>query len=310
MKTQEAVSREPGSIYGGSAEGIRSHYDIGNEFWPQVLGATMAYSCALYEAPDEDLDTAQARKIDWHISASGANSARHVLDIGCGWGSIVKVLSQRGQADVIDGITLSDAQADHLHALELPRVNIEVRNWAEFQPKRSYDSIMSVGALEHFANSKQSSSEKVDVYRDFFSRCASWLTPGGRLSLQTIAYGNMTPEQASPFMNDEIFPDSELPYLHEVLDAARGILEVVAVRNDRLHYALTMEAWARNLSMNRELAMAQVGERKFADMLRFFKFAAVGFRMGKQNLLRFAFRPIRSEWAIQGAADWPSKLLA
>lgn len=310
MTAQLDVSTEFDPKYGGSAEGIRSHYDISNDFWPHVLGSTMAYSCALFASPEESLDIAQKRKIDWHISASAANKADSVLDIGCGWGSILRPLSERRSNRTIHGITLSDAQASYLAEVSLPGVSVEVKNWAAYDAPGAYDSIISVGALEHFANSTQSPQEKIALYRDFFSRCHGWLAPGGRMSLQTIAYGNMKAENASSFMNDEIFPESELPYLHEIVEAVHGIFEVVAIRNDRLHYALTMEAWAANLVKYRREAEQSVGEQKVADMLRFFKMSSVGFRMGKQNLLRFALRPIRSSWAIQGTQDWETSFLA
>ena len=304
MTTQEALKNTEDANYGGSAEGIRSHYDIGNAFWPKILGKTMAYSCALYRAPGEDLDVAQARKIDWHIAASAADKASSILDIGCGWGSVLRPLSERGVGSSIDGITLSDAQADYLAALDLPRVDVRVENWSSFEPARQYDSIISVGAFEHFAHSKQTRQQKIELYRDFFTRCRDWLSEDGRMSLQTIAYGNMRAQDASAFMNDEIFPDSELPYLNEITEALEGIFEVVAIRNDRLHYAQTMDAWGRNLASNKDLALSIVGGQKLADMERFFKLASVGFRMGKQNLLRFALRPIRSKWSTLGADHW------
>ena len=307
MGVSENLREREGEKYGGSAEGIRDHYDISNDFWPSVLQSTMAYSSALFTSAQEDLDIAQKRKIDWHIANSGADRAKSVLDIGCGWGSVLKPLSEMDAVERIVGLTLSDAQAEYLAEKKLPNTEVRVENWAVHEPTEAYDAIISVGAFEHFAKPNESSEEKIAVYRDFFQRCHQWLSPNGRMSLQTIAYGNMKREDASDFINDVIFPESDLPYLYEVVQACEGIFEIVAHRNDRMDYATTMDHWGKNLKANRENALKQVGQQKVEEMERFFKMASMGFRMGKQYLLRFSLRPIHDKWTVTGTENWPAK---
>lgn len=297
-----------GDKYGGSAEGIRQHYDLDTEFWRLVLGPTLTYSCALFSGPDEHLDDAQNRKIDWHLEASGAHAARSVLDVGCGWGSVLRRVPGMPGVERGVGLTLSATQAEHLRSENLPRVEVRLENWAVHEPTAPYDSIISVGALEHFAKPEESQEEKVSVYADFFARCRGWLSPSGRMSLQTIAFGNMEREEASDFMNREIFPDSDLPFLRDIVAAVGGHFEITAFRNDRLHYARTYDRWAMNLRRNREQAVSLVGEEAVARHERYFKLTSMGFRMGKQHLLRFALRPIRDSWALTGADYWGAKL--
>lgn len=290
--------------YGGSSEGIRAHYDVGNEFWPLVLGSTLAYSCAMWTRPEESLDEAQQTKLNWHISASGALEASRVLDVGCGWGSILRPLSQTASAPEMVGLTLSDAQAKWLSADPLPRCEVRVENWAVHRPTAPYDSIISIGAFEHFAHPGLTSQGKIEVYRDFFQRCLEWLNPGGRMSLQTIAFGNMRREDASAFMNDVIFPESDLPFLSEVVAAVDGLFEITAVRNDRLDYARTMDAWSAGLRKHRAVAETHIGAERAQQMAQFFKLGSMGFRMGKLHLLRFALRPLTSDWSKSGRRWW------
>jgi cyclopropane-fatty-acyl-phospholipid synthase len=304
---QGDLREREGRAYGGSAEGIRSHYDVSNDFWPLVLGPTMTYSSALFESPGDSLDDAQNRKISWHLNASGAPTATSALDVGCGWGSVLDAFSKIPSIQRSVGLTLSDAQADYLRQRAIPRAEIRVENWADHQPVAPYDSIISVGALEHFAKREESRDEKISVYRDFFARCARWLRPTGRMSLQTIAFGNMKREDASDFMNNEIFPESDLPFLDELIEAMSGLFEVVAIRNDRLHYARTYDRWANNLRKNRERAAQIVGEEHVEKTMRYFKLTSVGFRMGKQHLLRFALRPLVRDWAVTGADYWGTR---
>jgi cyclopropane-fatty-acyl-phospholipid synthase len=304
-----SLRQREGDKYGGSAEGIRHHYDIGNDFWALMLGPTFTYSAALFSRVDEDLDTAQRRKIDWHLTSAGADQAKSVLEVGCGWGTILRRLSETPGVERVVGLTLSDAQAVYLRSLALPRVEVRVENWAVHEPAETYDSIISIGAFEHFAKQEESTEEKLTVYRDFFERCHRWLSPGGFMSLQTISFGNMKREDASGFMNTEIYPDSDLPYLSEIVESVDGLFEVVAVRNDRLDYARSYDRWAANLRRRRTEAVAMVGEEQVRRFEKFFKLGSVGFRMGKMGLLRFTLRPITNSWTVTGAEKWgPARL--
>jgi len=306
--SQSDLREREGRAYGGSAEGIRHHYDVSNDFWPLVLGPTMTYSCALFESAQDALDDAQNRKISWHLNASGAPAAKSALDVGCGWGSVLEAFSRIPSIQRSVGLTLSDAQAEYLRQRDIPRAEVRVENWAVHRPVESYDSIISVGALEHFAKREESRDEKISVYRDFFARCRQWLHPTGRMSLQTIAFGNMKREDASDFMNSDIFPDSDLPFLDELIEAMSGLFEVVALRNDRLHYARTYDRWANNLRQNRGKAAGIVGEEHVERTMRYFKLTSIGFRMGKQHLLRFALRPLVRDWAVTGADYWGARV--
>lgn len=297
-----------GESYGGSAEGIRKHYDVGNDLWALILGPTMTYSSALFVDPDEPLDIAQNRKIDWHLEASGAQYAKSVLDVGCGWGSILERTARMPSIERSVGLTLSAAQVDYLRARDLPQVEVRLESWAAHEPTAPYDAIISVGALEHFAKPKESRDEKVEVYRDYFQRCHRWLKPTGRMSLQTIAFGNMKREDASDFMNEEIFPESDLPFFSDLFEAMGGLFEIVAFRNDRLHYARTYDRWSGNLRKNRDKAVALVGEAQVARTERYFKLTSIGFRLGKQHLYRFALRPISTSWSVSGADFWGGPL--
>jgi cyclopropane-fatty-acyl-phospholipid synthase len=308
MVTTSSIREREGEKYGGSSDGIRSHYDISNEFWPAVLGRTMTYSCALFSTPQDSLDVAQGRKIDWHLVNSGALNSEAVLDVGCGWGSLLRPIAERGRAGLIRGITLSEAQLQYVKDLKLPNVEVKVENWADHKPGRPYDSIVSVGAFEHFAKPDESEQEKIAVYRDFFERCHRWLSPDGMMTLQTIAYNNMDRGDASKFINQDIFPDSDLPYLREILAALDGLFEVLVFRNDRLDYARTMDAWNRNLQKFRGRSVDLVGEKKVGEMERFFRMASMGFRMGKQGLLRLCLRPISRKWSTMATERWQPRL--
>lgn len=274
-----------------AAAAIRYHYDVGNDFYRLWLDRSLTYSCAMPERLDDTLETAQDRKLRFHLEAIRADQAGSVLDIGCGWGSLLKHLSQTYRVRRSIGLTLSLEQAALIRAQGYSGVDVRTENWVNYEPDARFDGIVSIGAFEHFARPDDSSAAKVRVYREFFDRCRGWLSTGGALSLQTIAYANMSGDDASQFIQREVFPDAELPRLAEITAAAERVFEIQSVRNDRSDYAWTCEQWARRLRARREEAQRVVGPETVARYERYLKLSALGFRMGKLCLLRLVMRP-------------------
>jgi len=276
-----------------AAAAIRHHYDVGNAFFGLWLDRTMTYSCALPDGVADTLEAAQERKLRLHLDAVRADQAKSVLDVGCGWGSALeRLVHDRGVRRAV-GLTLSAEQAAYIRSRAVPGVEVRIEDWARYQPDSQFDGILSVGAFEHFARPRDTRDEKIGVYRGFFERCRGWLTEGGALSLQTIAYGNMTSQDASRFIQEEIFPDAELPTLAEITTAAEGLFEVRSVSNGRLDYAWTCEQWALRLRRRREEAAQLVGAELVTRYERYLRLSALGFRMGKICLLRIALDPYR-----------------
>lgn len=276
-----------------AAAAVRHHYDVGNDFYALWLDPSLTYSCAMPAGPGDTLAAAQQRKLSYHLDAVRANEASDLLDIGCGWGALLAVAASEGVRR-LTGLTLAEEQAAYVRGLDLPGTEVAVRNWLHYEPGRRVDGIVSIGAFEHFATPEDSQAEKIAVYRAFFERCRSWLRPGGALSLQTIAYANMTRDQASSFIQRDIFPDADLPTLAEITAAVDGLFEVRTLRNDRLDYAWTCEQWAARLKRRRAEAAVLAGPEVTERYERYLTLSALGFRMGKIGLLRLVLEPYRA----------------
>lgn len=269
---------------GASPEAIQAHYDVGNRFYRLWLDPTLTYSCALWGGEDDTLEAAQRRKLDYIAGPALARGAQHVLDVGCGWGSLLRRLSAGGVGDLV-GLTLSQQQFDHVTALALPGAEIRLESWRDHRPTRPYDGVVSVGAFEHFADLGLNEAERLATYRAFFAACHAWLEPGAPLVLQTIAHGPV-PAASGREMFLEIFPESDLPRPHEIFAASDGLFEVTELRNDREHYIRTLRAWHRNLREHRAEALAEVGRETLAFYTRYLAIAALMFTGRHAVLLR------------------------
>jgi cyclopropane-fatty-acyl-phospholipid synthase len=281
---------------GASPEAIRHHYDLNNDFYALWLDPTLTYSCALWEGDDDTLERAQLRKLDYLIAQAHAEGANRVLDVGCGWGSLMRRLVEHHDVRHVTGLTLSDAQADFLTAQGDARHEVLRHGWAEHEPDQPYDAILSIGAMEHFVRFGLPRAQRVAIYREFFERCHRWLRPGGWMGLQTIGKGNKPVDEQTAadlvFLLQTIFPESDTPRLAEIAHAAEKLFEVVAVRNDRLHYARTCSEWAARLQANRAAAVDRVGEEAVNVYERYLRAAATQFEKNQTVLYRFTLRRV------------------
>jgi len=273
---------------GASAAAIQAHYDTGNEFYRLWLDPTLTYSCALWDDATS-LPEAQIHKLDYHVEEARAAGAARVLDIGCGWGSLLERLTAVHGVGEAVGITLSEAQVKYVEALALPRVDVRLESWADHRPAEPYDALISIGAAEHFVRPETPCEERIEVYRRFFDRCRAILRPGGFLSLQTMAYG-MGRFRASALAS--IFPESDLPRLVELIEAMERRFEIVRLRNDPRDYSRTGRIWLDAIRRNREEIVSLVGVGRTLEYERFLSSGIKGYDAGVFNLYRMTLRRI------------------
>jgi len=276
---------------GASAAAIQHHYDLGNDFFASWLDPTRTYSCALWDGDEDTLHAAQLRKLDYLAEGAGAAGAARVLDVGCGWGSMMRRLVEHHGVEHVTGLTLSVAQAEHVAAWSDARYDVHVENWAEHRPDEPYDAIVSIGAFEHFADLSMTRSDRVAAYRRFFMACRDWLPDRGRLALQTITKGGnvrmdreMTRDML--FVIDHIFPESELPWTSEALEASERLFDVVSIRNDPDDYARTCQCWLDALRANRDDIVESHGEQVLADYDRYLRSSVECFARRHTGLAR------------------------
>ena len=262
----------PGPSRGATRRAIESHYDVGRDFYRLWLGDDLVYSCALWPGvPDGDLDAAQAAKLAWHTASARAHGAARVLDIGCGWGAMMRHLRHEGGVGHVTGLTLSSDQVDGAGATE--GLDARLEDWRDHAPEDPYDAIVSIGAFEHFARQDLTTPQRRAVYAGFFQRCSDWLVPGGALSLQTIAYEDFDSRSGpvARFFTDEVFPESSLPHLADIVDAAEPGFRIVALRNDGAHYEATLRLWQQRLEAHREEATRLVGRAVYRHYVRYLR---------------------------------------
>ena len=65
---------------------VRSHYDLGNDFYKLWLDETMSYSCGYFRSPEDTLYQAQKNKVDYILEKTGYQKGMNHFYICFGWG--------------------------------------------------------------------------------------------------------------------------------------------------------------------------------------------------------------------------------
>ncbi|MDZ7930387.1 MAG: class I SAM-dependent methyltransferase [Rhodococcus sp. (in: high G+C Gram-positive bacteria)] len=278
------------------AEAIHHHYDVSNAFYEKVLGPSMTYTCAAFESEDQSLEAAQENKYRLVFDKLGLQSGDRLLDIGCGWGSMVRYAARRG-VQVI-GVTLSQEQASWAQkaiAEEGLSDLAEVR-FSDYRdvPETNFDAISSIGLTEHIG---------VHNYPSYFTFIQSKLRDGGRLLNHSITRpDNRAHAKAGSFIDRYVFPDGELTGSGRIITEIQDVgLEVRHEENLREHYALTLAGWCRNLVDNWDACVAEAGE----GTARVWGLYMAGSRLGFERNVVQLHQVLAVKLGPKGQADVP-----
>ena len=293
---------------GTSPRAIRHHYDLSDDFFRIWLGPDMVYSCGWWEAGDgrDSLASAQHRKLDFFADRLGVRGAR-VLDVGCGWGALLDRFVRVHGAASGTGLTLSPGQAGFAARRNVPGVSYLLQNWTDHEPDEPYDAVTCIEATEHFASETLSPDEKVEVYRAFFERAASWLLPGGRMGLQLICLDNVghagSRAGRGPFADlilNDIFPESMPASLSELVLGWETHFELEEFHDHPRHYQRTFRAWTLAYREQEALAQDLVGPEACRAYARYFAVGEAVFRLREHSLYRVILtkRPEPKAWAV------------
>ncbi len=227
---------------------IAAHYDLGNDFYAAWLDPTMTYSSARFASAGQPLEDAQRRKLALLLDRLELQPGQHLLDIGCGWGSLAIEAAKRGVSVI--GLTLSEEQkawADAKVAEARLSDSIEIRLQDYREISEQFDAVSSVEMVEAVG---------MRWWGAYLDSIARNLKPGGRAALQFISIDHRLFDRYSrsaDFIQTYIFPGGLL--LDEPRFAALAIERGLSWQ-DRDGFG---EDYARTLHLWRERYDAAVG---------------------------------------------------
>ncbi len=255
----------------------------------------MAYTCAVYPYDGASLEEAQEEKVDLVCRKLDLQPGQRLLDVGCGWGTMVLHAAAHYGVRVI-GVTLSRQQAEYgqkrIAELGLSDVaeirHDDYRNVARGRFRRHQ---------QHRADRAHRGQEPGQL-RPFPGRQAAAAGPAAQ-PLHHPAGDTRHPPRAGGFINRYVFPDGELEAVGTIVSALQDNgLEVRHEENFREHYARTCAAWGANLDAHWDEAVAEVGEGRARVWRLYLAASRLGFVQRRIELHQVL--AVRTEAGVSG----------
>ena len=158
------------------------HYELPTEFFQLCLGKRLKYSSAFYPNGDESLDQAEEQMLKIYGERAGLQDGQHILELGCGWGSLTLWMAENYPNARITAVSNSATQRQHIESQCRERgfsnVTVITRdvNVLDFDASL-FDRCVSVEMFEHMRN-----------YRALLASISRWLKPDGKLFVHIFVH--------------------------------------------------------------------------------------------------------------------------
>ena len=229
-----------------ASDNILAHYDLGNDFFAAFLDPGMTYSCAVFQELGDDLQEAQANKLDRICRKLDLGPQDHVLEIGTGWGSFA-LHAAANYGCRVTTTTISAEQAV-LARERIARAGLADRITVLEEDYRrltgTYDKLVSIEMIEAVG---------VRYFPAYFRACSRLVRPEGAMLLQSIVVDDRHfrhDARHEDFIKRWIFPGGVLPSVEEIARrvAADTDLQMAHLEDLTSHYAETLRHWHANLT--------------------------------------------------------------
>jgi cyclopropane-fatty-acyl-phospholipid synthase len=251
------------------------HYELPTAFFAAYLDRRLKYSSGLYQHPDATLDEAQTAKLHFVAQRLTLPEGARVLDIGCGWGSLILFLAAEYGCRAT-GVTPSASQAAYItrQAEEMgvaDRIQVELGSFPALRLDGPYDAVTMLGSITHMPDQAA-----------VLGRAKDLLLRGGSLYISESCFRNWRAYQefaARPgtrHVTEGIFGFADLVPLSALVEAVESAgLSLTGLTDLTVHYDRTIADWQTRAMANRaEIDKAAPG--MFDPLIRYLRTARAG----------------------------------
>lgn len=214
----------------------------------------------MYEGdPTRNYEAAQTRQAEVLLNRAGVREGTRLLDIGCGYGRILRIAESRGARAW--GITVSPEQVRHNSRAGL---QAHLQNYRRLGPgwDGQFDAVIANGALEHFVQPADAvAGRDDDIYRHLFATVHRLLDPhaaNARFVTTAIHFRGRRPDPRDWLKSPSEFAKGSprfhwarlarsfggwYPVLGQLEQCADGLFRLVHEEDGTEDYRLTSAKW-------------------------------------------------------------------
>lgn len=232
------------------------HYDLDPDIFGLFLDPLRKYSSGLYAKPDTTLAQAQVAKLHFVAERLQVTDGARLLDVGCGWGSLVLFMAREYHTSVV-GISPAGRQYEFIaqRVAELglgDRVHIVTGHFEDAAidsaliAEGGFDGVSMLGSIVHMPDLDHAMRQARGLLRR-----------GGRFYVSESCFRNAATRAAFDtgpgleFVRESIFGWGDMRPLSDLVRAADDAgFSVVSVDDLTDDYRRTISDWHANVAAN------------------------------------------------------------
>lgn len=224
------------------------HYEVDEALYHYCLGNRRKYSSCFWAPETKTLDEAEVLALEKTCAHADLKDGQHILELGCGWGSLSLWMAKHYPNSTITGVSNSNSQREYImgqaKARGLNNLNIITADMNVFNAPETYDRVVSVEMFEHMRN-----------YQVLYAKVASWLKPQGKFFKHIFVHRD-TPylfevQDDDDWMSQYFFSGGMMPSDDLPLFFQDNLKLINRWRWDGTHYEKTANAWLDNMDANK-----------------------------------------------------------
>jgi cyclopropane-fatty-acyl-phospholipid synthase len=162
----------------------KQHYEVPTEFYQNVMGANLKYSCGLWLKDTDTLDESEAAMLECYCERAQLKDGLSILELGCGWGSLSLYLAKKYPQSQILAVSHSATQKLFIESACQTRgihnLTVQTADMNDFHCDQTFDRILSIEMFEHMRN-----------YEKLLENLARWGKPQALLFVHIFSHRDL-----------------------------------------------------------------------------------------------------------------------
>ena len=233
------------------------HYEIPAEFYNYCLGKHKKYSSCYWSEKTKNLDGAELSSLKLSSNHAKLSNGLNILELGCGWGSLTLYMAKQYPKSTITAVSNSSSQRlyilDQAKKRKLKNISVITEDINIFNPKATYDRIVSVEMIEHMRNHKK-----------LFKKISSWLKPDGLFFMHIFVHKSQPylfeVQENDDWMSQYFFSGGMMPSEDLPLFFQENLKIIDKWSWSGVNYEKTANAWLKNIDLNKNKVMPVLKE--------------------------------------------------